>query len=282
MSNVVQMFKFQNNEVNVIEDNTEIWFKAKDVCDAVGIKNSSTALNGTKRKDKNGNEYTSGGLDSDEKATYAVHTQFGDKDASFVSEPGLYHLLNNSSRPEAKPFQRWVNHEVLPSIRKHGAYMTDEAVQNTLTDPDYLIKLATVLKQEKEARIKAERESNEKTIILAKQQPLVDFAKSIQISKNDISVKDLAGLLLNQIVKIGRNDLFDWLRENKYLCSAYSNKNKPSQKSLNLKIMTYKESTINTEYGNTYTVFTPKITSKGQLYFVTKFKKLKEENKLNI
>lgn len=262
--NEIKNFDFHGLNVSVIVIGDQIWFKAKDVCDAIGIQNSSTAINGTKRLDENGNEYISGGLDDDEKATYAVHTQFGKKDTSFISEPGLYHLLNNSHRPEAKPFQRWVNHEVLPSIRKNGAYMTPETLEKTLTDPDFLIKLATQLKTEQEARKAAETQ-------VAVMQPKALFADAVETSKNSILIGELAKLLRQNGVDIGQNRLFKWLRSHGYLCKRGEFMNMPTQKAMDLKLFEIKKRAIDNPDGSVRMTRTTKVTGKGQVYFINKF-----------
>lgn len=123
--------------VRVVEINNEPWFVAKDVCKCLSVNNSSQALSR---------------LDNDEKGVILNDTLGGAQEMAIVNECGLYSLILSSRKPEAKEFKRWVTHEVIPTIRKHGAYMTPEVIEKTLTSPDFIIKLATKLKEEQEER----------------------------------------------------------------------------------------------------------------------------------
>lgn len=128
-------------EVRVAEIDGEPWFIAADVCRALDVKNGRDAVSR---------------LDDDEKGVALTDTLGGRQEMAAVSEAGLYALVLSSRKPEAKAFKRWVTHDVLPSIRKHGAYMTEEILQKTLENPDFLIGLATQLKEEREKRLAAE------------------------------------------------------------------------------------------------------------------------------
>lgn len=135
---------FENSEfgeVRVAEIDGEPWFIAADVCRALDVKNGRDAVSR---------------LDDDEKGVALTDTLGGKQEMAVVSEAGLYALVLSSRKPEAKAFKRWVMHDVLPSIRKHGAYMTEEILQKTLENPDFLIGLATQLKEEREKRLAAE------------------------------------------------------------------------------------------------------------------------------
>ena len=163
-----------------------------------------------------------------------------------------------SKLPSAEKFEEWVVGEVLPSIRKHGAYMTEQTVEKALTSPDFLIQLATNLKKEQEARMKAEA-------TLAEQKPKVLFADTVSGSKTSILVGQLARLVKQKGLDIGQNRLFKWLRDKGYLMK---NKNEPTQRSMDLKVMEVKERTVNNPDGSTRITRTPMITGKGQIYFV--------------
>lgn len=130
-------------KVRVVERDGEPWFVAADVCRALDISNSRDAV---------------GRLDEDEKGVVSTDTPGGKQEMSAVNEAGLYNLTLGSRKPEAKAFKRWVTHEVIPSIRKHGAYMTPETIEEAMLNPDFIIKLATNLKKEREARLTAERD----------------------------------------------------------------------------------------------------------------------------
>lgn len=137
MNNEIQQFDFKGAALRTLTDeNGEPWFVAKDVCDILGTDTRDL------RKILESDEITN--VDSINIA------QNGGKAPLIISEPGLYRLVMKSRKPEAKEFQRWVTHEVLPSIRKHGAYMTQQTLDKALTSPDFLIQLATKLKEEQE------------------------------------------------------------------------------------------------------------------------------------
>ncbi|WP_068672314.1 phage antirepressor KilAC domain-containing protein [Oceanobacillus sp. Castelsardo] len=263
---------FNGKHLRIIEKNNEPWFVAKDVCDILEIKNISQTINGQERIDKKGNRYVSGGLDEDEKATYTIPTQFGNKEVNVVNEFGLYQLVLKSRKQEAKQFKRWITHEVIPSIRKHGAYMTPEKIEEVLLNPDTIIKLATDLKEEREQKEleKQKRIQAEQTIEL--QKPKVIYADAVSVSKDTVLIKDLATVLRQKGIDIGTNRLFDWLRSNGYLCRQKGELwNTPTQRSLDLGIMVTKHGLRSGSDGEMKKTRTPKITGKGQIYFINKF-----------
>lgn len=142
--------------------------------------------------------------------------------------------------------------------------MTDQALEKAVTDPDFMIGLLTNLKEEKQKRVEAERK-------VLQQQPLVTFAQAVEVSTNTILVKDLATILKQKGINIGQNRLFDWLRKNGYLCSKTGMVNKPTQKSMDMKLFEVKTHVHTSSNGEFVTTYTPKITGKGQLYFINKF-----------
>lgn len=146
MNEAIQKFVFNEKQVRVVMRNDEPWFVAKDVCDILELVNSRKAIED---------------LDEDEKGVTIGDTLGGAQKMNIVSEPGLYKLVFNSKKPEAKKFSRWVAHEVLPSIRKHGAYMTDRTLAIMKDDPDYIYKVAEMLVEEKRQRMIAEGERDE-------------------------------------------------------------------------------------------------------------------------
>lgn len=179
----------------------------------------------------------------------------------FLTESGVYKLVFKSRKPSAERFSDWVTDEVLPSIRKHGAYMTQETLEKALTSPDFLIRLATKLKEEQEARKQAEFK-------LEEQEPLVAFANKVSDSSNLIDMGKLAKLLNDEHIKIGRNKLFQWLREQKTLMKN----NIPYQRYIDSGYFQIKESTFKTPYGEK-TAQTTYATGKGQIYITEKLRK---------
>ena len=246
--NNLQIFNNQEfGQVRVLEKDGQPWFVAKDVCDALKHSNSRVALSR---------------LDDDEKGVSKVYTPGGHQEVSTVNEYGLYSLVLTSNLPKAKQFKRWITHEVIPSIRKHGMYAKDELLDN----PDLLLDVIQ--------KYKAERE--EKKLLQAKieqDKPKILFAEALEIAKSSILVGELAKLLArNGIEDMGQNRLFKWLRANGYLHKTGEQYNMPTQKSTDLEIMEVKTTTTNNPDGSVRVNKTPKVTCKGQIYFINKFK----------
>jgi prophage antirepressor-like protein len=248
---------FENPEfgsIRVTDSNGEPWFVAADVCQALGLDNVGQAV---------------ASLEDDEKssidANIIINDVHGGRAPLVISEPGLYSLVLRSRKPEAKKFKRWITHDVLPTIRRHGAYLTPSLTEEILTNPDTLIRLATDLKAERERRAALEAQVTE-------ERPLVNFAKAVQASEGTILVKQLAGFLKQNGVDIGQNRLFEWMRQNGYLCRERGeNWNKPTQRSLDLGLFQLKESISLNPDGTTRIFNTAKVTGKGQCYFLKKF-----------
>ena len=251
-----QLQAFNNTEfgrVRTMVINGSPWFVAKDVCECLDINNSRQAL---------------ARLDSDEKNSVILNDGTpGNPEKGIVNEYGLYSLVLSSRKPSAKAFKRWITHEVIPAIRKHGAYMTGETLEQALTSPDFLIRLATELKTEQEARRLAEQK-------IEADKPKVLFADSVAASHGSILVGELAKLLNQNGIDIGQNRLFNWLRENGYLiCRKGTDYNMPTQRSMELQLFSIKETAITHSDGHVSISKTVKVTGKGQLYFVNKFLK---------
>lgn len=184
--------------------------------------------------------------------------------ANFVNEDGLYDVILDSRKPEAKQFRKWITSEVLPTIRKHGAYMTDNIIEKTLSDPDYLIQLATTLKQERQQRIEAERK-------VAAAQPAVTFTQAVSGSASSCLIGELAKLINQNGYPMGERRLFKWLRENGYLGTKGERYNIPNQRYIEMGLFELKKGTRSGNNGVMHTTITSKVTGKGQVYFVNKF-----------
>ena len=237
----LQIFKNHTfGNVRVIEQGGEPWFVAKDVCDCLEIKNTTDAL---KR------------LDDDERARFNLGRQ---GETNIVNEYGLYSLVLSSRKPEAKEFKRWITHEVIPSIRKYGSF--NMAIPRTL--PDALTAYAN------------EIEAHQKTqALLEAQRPKVLFADSVAASHTSILIGELAKLLHQNGVKdMGQKRLFAWMREHGYLISRKANDyNMPTQRAMELGLFQIKETTVTHSDGHISVSKTPKVTGKGQQYFIEKF-----------
>jgi anti-repressor protein len=235
-------------KIRVLNINNEPWFVAADVCKILDLSNPTVALQR---------------LDEDERSKFNLGRQ---GETNIVNEYGLYNLILASRKKEARQFKRWITHEVIPAIRKHGAYMTPDVIERTLSDPDFIIRLATQLKEERQARIEAEKK-------IALDKPKVIFADAVTASKTSILVGELAKLLRQNGIDIGQNRLFQWLRDNGYLIRRKgTDYNMPTQYSMELGLFEIKETTITHSDGHISISKTPKVTGKGQLYFINKFK----------
>lgn len=251
---------FQNEQFGkvriVLNENEEPLFCLADVCLVLGLRQGDVR------------QRLSDGVVS----TQPIIDSLGrEQQANFVNEDGLYDTILDSRKPEAKLFRKWVTSEVLPSIRKHGAYMTKETLEKALTSPDFLIQLATNLKEEKQKRIEAEQKAKiaEQTIKI--NAPKVLFADAVSTSQCSCLVAELAKILQQNGVNIGQNRLFAWMRENGYLCSRGQYYNQPTQKAMDLGLFELKQTTINKPDGSIIVSTTTKVTGKGKIYFVNKF-----------
>ena len=265
---------FENSEfgsVRAIEQNGEPWFVGKDVAERLGYKNTKDALaNHVDEEDKRI-------IQRSEIATIENHlpkeafpfdfvsADIPNRGLTIINESGLYSLVLSSKLPSAKAFKRWITSEVIPSIRKHDAYMTAEKLEEALLNPDTLIKLATDLKQEREQRLAAEAQ-------IKADKPKVIFADAVAASQTSILVGDLAKLLKQNGIDMGQNKLFTWMRDNGYLMKQGSSKNLPTQRSMNMGLFEVKESSVSNPDGSIRITRTTKITGKGQVYFINKLK----------
>lgn len=182
----------------------------------------------------------------------------------FLPENMVYRLGFKASNEAAQKFQAVLADEVLPAIRKHGAYMTEETLEKAITSPDFLIKLATNLKEEKEKRLEAERQ-------IEADRPKVTFANAVNVSKDGMLLGMLAKLLHQNGVDIGQKRLFQWMRDKGYLMKNGTDKNMPTQKARELGLFKVKERAIDNPDGSVRLTRTTLVTGKGQEYFINKF-----------
>jgi anti-repressor protein len=245
----LKVFDFESRQVRVVIKDGELWWVLRDVCEVLEIGN---------------NRDVAARLDDDEKGVVTIDTLGGKQEVTVICESGLYNVILLSRKPEAKKFKRWITHEVLPSIYKHGAYMTPEAIEKALTNPDFIIKLATKLKEER-AKVSA------LTAKIERDHPKVFFAESVAASSTSILVDELAKLLRQNGVRMGEKRLFQWLRDNGFLMKTGSSRNMPTQRSMELHLFEIKETVINRLSGGIEIKKTPKVTGRGQVYFINRF-----------
>ncbi|AGR47163.1 prophage antirepressor [Brevibacillus phage Jimmer1] len=183
---------------------------------------------------------------------------------AFITNLALNRVFGKSEKPKAEPFQDWLYEDMLPSVQKHGVYMTPETIEKTLSNPDFIIGLATKLKEEQLARQLAETQ-------IEKDKPKVLFADSVSASQTSLLIGDLAKLIKQNGYDIGQKRLFEWMRQNGYLMKSGSSKNMPTQKAMDKGLFEVKESSIANPDGSIRITKTTKVTGKGQIYFINKF-----------
>lgn len=250
MDNNLQTWNYENSEIRTVEKDGEPWWVLADVCKVLELTTPSRVAER---------------LEKDEVSqTHTIDRMGRTQKSTIINESGLYAVILRSDKPQAKPFRKWVTNEVLPSIRKHGAYMTDQTLEQALTSPDFLIQLATQLKEEKEQRKQLE-------VKVEQDRPKVLFAESISASKTSILVGELAKILKQNGVDTGQTRLFAWMRENGYLIKRRGNDyNMPTQRAMEMKLFEVKETSVTHSDGHISVNKTPKVTGKGQVYFVNK------------
>ena len=243
----------QFGEIRTTVIDGEPWFVGKDVAVALGYKNPKVALQDN--------------VEETDKGVTKVTTPGGKQDATIINESGLYCLVFGSRLETAKAFRHWITSEVIPSIRKHGMYATEETLDKMISSPEFGIKLLTALKEEKE-------KTKSLTAKVEQDAPKVLFADAVATAKTSILVGELAKILRQNGIEIGQNRLFKWLRKNGYLISRMgTDYNMPTQYSMERGWMEIKEHAITRPDGATIVTKTTVITGKGQQYFINLFLK---------
>ena len=244
--NNLQTFNFNNQPVRTVQLNNQPYFNLKDVCEVLDIKNHKDVVSRLNPK----------GVD-----TTDTLTNGGMQKMTYINESNLYKTIFQSRKEEAEQFTEWVTSEVLPAIRKTGAYLTDEKAYDITHNPQ---SLADLLMQ-------AGEQLKQKEIIIQEMRPKALFADAVATADTSILIGDLAKLIKQNGHDIGQKRLFEWLRNHDYLIKSGNSKNMPTQKSMELKLFEVKERTINNPDGSVRITKTTKVTGKGQQYFINKF-----------
>ena len=248
--NGLQVFSYEGNEVRTVQKDDGTWWVLKDVCDILELTSPHKVAER---------------LDDDEKGRSLIPTLGGNQELTVVSESGLYNVILRSDKPEAKKFKRWVTHEVLPTIRRHGAYVTPAKLEELMNDPDSWIKVLTALKEERTAKEQLQLEATEN-------KPKVIFADAVSVSDGTILIGELAKILKGNGIEIGQNRLFEKLRQDGYLIKRKgTDYNAPTQKAMELGLFRVKETAITHSDGHVTISKTTKVTGKGQQYFINLF-----------
>ena len=242
---------FENEEfgkVRTIMLEGEPWFVAVDVCKALEISDTGKA---TSR------------LDEDELTRIKIGSGGQSREVIAVNEPGVYALVLGSRKPSAKAFKRWITHEVIPSIRKHGAYMTTDTVERMLQDPAWSIRLLQEIQSERE-------KSAQLALKIEEDRPKVEFAETVRGSSKCMRIGDFSKFLQQRGVDIKPHQLFELLRRDGYLMRKGTD-NVPTQKSISMGLMQMREYPVYKAGGRVEIKITPLLTGKGQLYFMEKY-----------
>lgn len=242
--NEVQLFNFESHEVRSLLLNNEPWFVGKDVAEALGYSKARNAI--------------ATHIDSEDKKDAPIQgTLGGVQEMTVINESGLYSLVLSSKLPSAKKFKRWVTSEVLPALRKTGQYQVKELSGSEL--------MARAL-------IEAQNVLAAKDKVIEEMKPKVVFADAVATSHTSILVGELAKILKQNGIEMGQKRLFAWLREKGYLIKRQgTDYNMPTQKAMELGLFEIKEGSYVNGSGVNITTKTPKITGKGQQYFINKF-----------
>lgn len=247
---------FENDQFGTVRavrgDDGEPMFVAKDVCAALSIAPTAASR-----------------LDEDEKGLRLTQTPGGEQNVLLVTEPGFYKLVMRSRKPEAKAFQRWVTHEVLPALRRDGGYMVarDETPEQTMARAVLLAQQTIDRQKSRIAGLEAENEE---------MRPKALFADAVAASDGTCLIGEFAKMLRQNGVSIGQNRLFAMLREDGYLGKVGQNRNVPTQRSMELGLFRIKETAITHSDGHVTINRTPKLTGKGQRYFLERYGKTGE------
>lgn len=193
----LKIFNYEGNEVRTVQKDGETWFVLKDVCGVLEIGNSRDVA---------------ARLDEDEKGVDNIDTLGGEQELTIISESGLYSTILSSRKPEAKKFKKWVTSEVLPSIRKHGAYMTSETLEAAILNPDIMIKLCTALKEEKDKRKALETVNSELTVDNQIMRPKADYFDELVDRNLLTSFRDTAKQL-----EVKEKEFIKYLLDKKYI-----------------------------------------------------------------
>jgi anti-repressor protein len=261
----LQAFFYDGIEVRTIQIDGETWWVAKDVCEVFGGTDRNRSMQC---------------LDNDEKGYAQIDTPRGPQKLSIVNESGLYSLLLAMQPSKARGvseeyiakreeklrlFKRWVTHEVLPQIRKHGAYVTSSKIDEILNAPEAWIKLLTTVKEERIAKERLQ-------IQIEHDRPKIIFADAVSVAETDILIGELAKILKGNGIEIGPNRLFERLRQDGFLIRRKgTDYNTPTQKSMELGLFRIIETAITHSDGHITISKTAKVTGKGQQYFVNLF-----------
>ena len=255
--NDIQVFNSEQfGEVRTAGTAQEPIFCAADICRALGYNNGRDAI--------------SRHCDEGDVVKHDTPTTSGVQTMTFVNESGLYSLIFGSKLESAKQFKKWVTSDVLPSIRKHGMYATEATVESMLNDPENAILMLQAYQRERKERLAAQQQVEKLEAQAIEDKPKIIYADAVKGSTSSCLIGELAKMIAQNGYPIGEKRLFQWLRDNHYLCSYGERFNQPYQQYIEQGLFTMKQSVFSVD-GEMRTRNTTKVTGKGQIYFINKF-----------
>lgn len=256
--NDIQVFNSEQfGEVRTAGTAQEPIFCAADICRALGYANGRKAI---------ADHCEEGDVTKRDIIDNLGRTQA----ATFVNESGLYSLIFGSKLESAKQFKKWVTSDVLPSIRKHGMYATEATVESMLNDPENAILMLQAYQKERKERLAAQQQVEKLEAQAIEDKPKIIYADAVKGSTSSCLIGELAKMIAQNGYPIGEKRLFQWMRENHYLCSYGERFNQPYQQYIEQGLFTMKQNVFSVD-GEMRTRNTTKVTGKGQIYFINKF-----------
>jgi anti-repressor protein len=255
--NDIQVFNSEQfGEIRTAGTAQEPIFCAADICRALGYSNGRKAI--------------SDHCDEGDVTKRDTPTSSGVQSMTFVNESGMYSLIFGSKLESAKQFKKWVTSDVLPSIRKHGMYATEATVENMLNDPENAILMLQAYQRERKERLAAQQQVEKLEAQAIEDKPKIIYADAVKGSTSSCLIGELAKMIAQNGYPIGEKRLFQWLRDNHYLCSYGERFNQPYQQYIEQGLFTMKQNVFSVD-GEMRTRNTTKVTGKGQIYFINKF-----------
>lgn len=255
--NDIQIFNSEQfGEVRTAGTSQEPIFCAADICRALGYNNGRDAI--------------SRHCDEGDVVKHDTPTTSGVQTMTFVTESGLYSLIFGSKLESAKQFKKWVTSEVLPTIRKHGMYATGETIEQILTSPENAILILQAIQKERKERLAAQQQVEKLEAQAIEDKPKIIYADAVKGSTSSCLIGELAKMIAQNGYPIGEKRLFQWLRDNHYLCAYGERFNQPYQQYIEQGLFTMKQNVFSVD-GEMRTRNTTKVTGKGQIYFINKF-----------
>lgn len=246
--NNLQVFNYNGNEVRTIQKDGEPWWVLKDVCEVLGLSSPHKVFDR---------------LDEDEKGRNQIPTPGGEQEMTVINESGLYNVILRSDKPEAKPFRKWVTSEVLPSIRKHGAYMTPETLEQAILNPDMMIKLCTALKDEQDKNKALQAVNSSLTVDNQIMKPKADYFDEL-IDRNLLTnFRETAKQL-----QVKEKEFIRFLLEKKFIYRDKRGKIQPYADKNNGLFEVKEFSNEKTGFASTQTLITPKGRETFRLLFL--------------